>query len=129
MSGAGLRAGDPVKIDLSTLPVAVRWAALVAMAALLAFGSLTPSLAPPSAQHADLWLHGLAYGSLTAVAVALFRRLAFCALGVFAYSAILEGLQALVPGRHPSWLDVVANAVGVTAVMLAVLCWRRFHRR
>lgn len=44
--------------------------------------------------------------------------------GVFIYSFILESLQILVPERHFSWLDLVANAAGVMlGYIIARLTW------
>lgn len=117
-----------MKTDLSALPGAVRWTAVLVVAALLALGSLSPSLAPPSAHHGDLWLHGLAYGAFGAMAMALFRRIAVPAAAVFAYSLLLEGLQGLVPGRVPSWSDALANATGVLLAVTIVLIGRRMRR-
>ena len=117
-----------MRSNLSTLPAAVRWASVLVLAALLAVGSLTPSLAPPSVHHGDLWLHGLAYGSFGAMAMILFRRIAVPAVAVFAYSLLLEGLQGLIPGRVPSWSDALADATGVLLAVAVVLVGRRIRR-
>lgn len=116
-----------MKTNLTSLPAAVRWTAVLLIAVLLALGSLSPSPAPPSAHHGDLWLHGLAYGSFAAVAMALFRPIVVPAVAVLAYSLLLEGLQGLAPGRVPSWSDAVANATGVLLVVAVALIGRRLR--
>jgi len=37
-----------------------------------------------------------------------------------AYGAAMEGYQATVPGRYPSWFDVVTNAVGAAFAIAVV---------
>lgn len=45
-------------------------------------------------------------------------------VGVFLYSILLEALQGLVPQRHFSYLDLVANGVGVMlGYVIARLTW------
>jgi len=110
---------------LTSLSLILRLAMVAAVVAVLALASLEPRLAPPSAHNADLWLHGLAYGGLTVILVALFARPAVCALAALAISGTLEGLQALVPGRSATWEDAMANAAGVALTLVVLLCLRR----
>lgn len=49
------------------------------------------------------------------VAMLLANRVKRSALGVFAYSALLESLQSLVPGRHFELYDLLANGLGIAA--------------
>ncbi len=77
---------------------------------------------------ADLWSHGVGYGIhafLIGLAVrdgrSVARTVAIAAGAAIALGAMTEGLQALVPGRHPSLADGAADAVG--AVFGAALGW------
>ena len=90
----------------------------------LTLGSLGSRLGPPSANNADLWLHGVAYGGLTLILVALFGRPVICALVSLAISGTLEGLQALVSRRVSSWEDAMTNAAGVALAFIVLLCLR-----
>ena len=111
---------------LTSLPLFLRLAIVAAVVAGLALASLEPRLAPPSAHNADLWLHGLAYGGLTVILVALFARPVVCALAALVVSGTLEGLQALVPGRSATWQDAMANAAGIALAFLVLICLRRY---
>ena len=113
-------------LRLTFLPLIVRIAIAAAVLTVLALASLEPSLAPPSAHNADLWLHGAAYGGLTFILVALFARPVFCALTALAISGALEGLQDRVPGRSANWENAMANAAGVALAYIALLCLRRY---
>ena len=49
--------------------------------------------------------------------------------GFWVYAAVLEYLQHFSPGRHPSFLDFAASALGALCGGLAVaLLWRRPFR-
>lgn len=39
------------------------------------------------------------------------------------FSAVMELVQGVTPGRDPSLLDMVANSLGV---LLGLLCWRAY---
>lgn len=113
-------------LRLTSMPLFVRIALVVAVVTFLAFASLEPDLPPFSAHNADLWLHGAAYGGLTVILVALFDRSVVCALTALAISGALEGLQDRVPGRSANWEDAMANAAGVALAFIALLCLRRY---
>ncbi|NNU15546.1 VanZ family protein [Parvularcula sp. ZS-1/3] len=64
--------------------------------------------------------HFLAYAALAACAFIGFRSKAGIAITLsFAYGALFEGLQAMIPGRDASWLDMAANGTGVAAGLIA----------
>ena len=113
-------------LRLTSMPLIVRIAIVVAVVTVLAFASLEPDLAPASAYNADLWLHGAAYGGLTFILVALFYRPVVCALAALAISGALKGLQDRVPGRSANWEDAMANTTGVALAFIALLCLRRY---
>ncbi|QSG05539.1 VanZ family protein [Halapricum desulfuricans] len=81
----------------------------------------------------DLWLHALAYVVLeTAVLAAIVGDAesplsggAASVLVVTAYGLFVEGLQLLVPYRHASAADAVANGLGAT---VALACWLAYVR-
>jgi len=97
----------------------------VSVLALLVGGSLSVSLAPPSAHGFDLWLHGLTYGGLTVLFAALFGSPLLCALFLLVFSIAIEGLQTLTPGRFGTWVDIAANSAGIAAglVVVTLLMW------
>ncbi|MFC7135578.1 VanZ family protein [Halobaculum litoreum] len=124
--------------DRRRLAVFVAVAATVVVASLLpgpsaAGGEPTPDAAPPGT---DLVLHAAGYAAVAyAMARALPARdrrrdalvpLAGVVVAAVALGAGVELAQGLVPGRTPSVLDAVANAVGALA---GVLWWRRRRRR
>jgi VanZ family protein len=113
-------------LRLTSMPLFVRIAIVVAVVTVLAFASLEPDMAPFSANNADLWLHGAAYGGLTVILVALFARPVVCALTALAISGALEGLQDRIPSRSANWEDAMANAAGVALAFIALLCLRRY---
>ncbi len=101
---------------------------LVAYGACLAWLSLTP--VPAGVAVSDKLLHVGAYGlfmmlAAPVVLVSSLRTVWLLAAMIFLYSAGLEAGQALVPGRHPSGLDLLANGAGVTLAVAALLVWRR----
>lgn len=110
---------------LTSLPLILCLAIVAAVVAGFALGSLEPRLGPPSANNADLWFHGVAYGGLTVILVAFFARPVVCALATLVISGTLEGLQALVPRRVASWEDAMANAAGIALAFIVLLCLRR----
>jgi VanZ family protein len=98
---------------------------LTSYALLLAWLSLSPAAAPPSAY--DKPLHVLAYclflllgAPLARVQGAGFRPLAALAFAALGYGLALELGQGFVPGRVASLGDMIANAVGV-ALGLVIL--------
>ena len=100
-------------------------------AAILVIGtlSLLPQTAPPGGG-VDLVLHALAYAGLAVLACrAAGRGWPYAALAVFAYSAALEALQTLVPGRSGSLGDLAANAAGVICGLLLFSAGRALARK
>lgn len=69
------------------------------------------------AQH-DKIGHFLAYAALAACAWLAFRNRTAVAL-CFAYGALFELIQSMIPGRDASWLDMAANGTGVAAGVTA----------
>ncbi len=82
------------------------------------------SFCPQSVPLADLpdWFgHALAYGGLTALALANWpQRSAGIALCVFSLGAVIELGQSFTPDRTVSWDDLAANSVGIAVVIF----WR-----
>jgi VanZ family protein len=81
-----------------------------------------PAMAVPSGF--DKIEHAVGYFLLAAYAVMLFARgrpLAFAILGLLAFGALVEGLQALVPWRSAELMDWIANSVGVASGALLAL--------
>jgi len=78
----------------------------------------------------DLWLHALAYAVLEAAVLAAIvgsRELSLptsalsipvTAPVVTAYGLLIEGVQLLVPYRHASVADAIANAIGAGIVLV-----------
>jgi VanZ family protein len=84
---------------------------------------LPPHL-PSPVDHFDKIEHLLGYLGLTAYAVMLFatrRALAFAALGLLLFGAMIELLQGLLPWRSADAADLVANASGVALGLLVAL--------
>jgi hypothetical protein len=88
----------------------------------VAVGSLLPSLPDVSAGVSDKFMHFAAYATLAflfmgAVGRRHWRR---TALGLLALGAALELAQATLTGaRSGEWLDMAANAAGVSAGLVA----------
>lgn len=80
--------------------------------------SLLPAGAAPDVGVWDKLQHALTYAALAVVGCAGFaaagRRMAVV-LGLLAYGAALEGLQALAAGRFVSGADWLADGIGVAA--------------
>ncbi len=103
-------------------------AVLVAYGGCLAWLSLTP--VPAGVTVSDKLLHVGAYGLFMMLAapvalVSALRTLGLLAGAIVLYSASLEVAQAFVPGRYPSGLDLLANAVGVALAVIVLLALRR----
>lgn len=99
---------------------------LLVYMALIAYFSLQPGSVMPDSIN-DKVLHFLAYGGMTALAAwscKSWRQFVFAVLGIIIFSACLEALQSLIPGRFMSGWDLVANSCGalvmsVVAVLLS----------
>lgn len=70
--------------------------------------------------YSDKFLHVLCWGVLFVslrIALGLKPHFWFSALSLWGYSVLVEGLQNLSPERHFSWLDMLANGLGVLVGM------------
>jgi VanZ family protein len=101
---------------------------LIAYGFFVAFFSLTPV----DAGVINVWdklLHFACYGLFALIAWWTATRAKtfylLCAV-VIAYSALMEVGQSFVPGRMMSGLDIVANALGVAAVAVLYVLYRRW---
>jgi len=95
--------------------------------------SLTGTPGAVFESYSDKFLHVLCWGVLFVslrIALGLKPYFGFSALGLWAYSVLVESLQNLSPERHFSWLDILANGLGVLVGMgLCSLClhiWARY---
>lgn len=113
--------------------------ALLGVAAALAPGSfLFGILIPPEFlrlvgyENLLLWAHLGAYGGLVVLGVWAGGRLLPVALGVFLFSVVIEGAQALTPWREGALDDVLLNLgavlLGVGMVLLARWIWSLLRR-
>jgi VanZ family protein len=99
----------------------------IAYGLVVAFYSLTPV----DAGFVNIWdklLHFGCYGAFAAIAwFTATRAKSFYVLCgvVVGYSALMEVGQSFVPGRMMSGLDIVANALGVAAVAVLYVLYRR----
>jgi VanZ family protein len=102
--------------------------AFIIYGAVVAFFSLTPV----EEGFINVWdklLHFACYGLFALIAwwsaarAQIFYLL--CAV-VIAYSALMEVGQSFVPGRMMSGLDIAANALGVAAVAVLYVLYRRW---
>lgn len=100
----------------------------IAYGGVIAYLSLrAPGDGPPMSH--DKLAHMLAYLVFAVLALrvkALQGHVALVCLGIVFYSAALEFGQSLVPGRHMSGLDLLANTLGVVlgACFCRLLWWR-----
>lgn len=86
------------------------------------------SLLPPKSiekigEH-DKINHFIAYAVLSlnvGLVVKKFKTFAFYIPLLIAYGLLLEYLQGFVPGRQPSWLDAIANSMGVCIGFVLIL--------
>jgi VanZ family protein len=90
------------------------------------------SLTPVDEVFVSIWdklLHFGCYGMFALIAWWSATRdktfYVLCAV-VIAYSALMEVGQSFVPGRMMSGLDIVANALGVAAVAVLYVLYRRW---
>lgn len=98
---------------------------------LMAWASLTPSLAPPSEHHFDKDVHVLVYFALSVAPLLVLKRprSAFVLATVLVTVGLLvEVGQSHVPGRVGSAGDALANAAGVLGGWAFAASLRRRHR-
>lgn len=78
----------------------------------------------------DKAAHFVAFGLILWSLGVLFRNLprTWAALLAIAIGAAVEVIQRFT-GRDPSWGDLLADALGVAAALLAWAVWRRFEPR
>jgi len=102
------------------------WAGLLTIAVL----SLAPLAVPGAAHASDKLVHALTYGLLTGVCARGYRALPLARVGggVFLYGLALEGLQSLTGYRTASAADALANAIGIS-IMLVPLGFARHPTR
>ncbi len=119
--------------------MALRFLPAVAIMAAIFLLSHTPGSNLPAAAHGlDKLCHAAAYGSLTA---AILFALHPCIRGTSAFLpaaaiilfSLIYGLtdefhQSFIPGRFPSWQDVVADVTGALTVVLFWQGWRSRRR-
>ena len=95
------------------LPRAVRVTLAFGIFVSLTIGSLIPRLALSPDHGIDLAVHGAVYAIVTVLTVLLFVRPLMSATYIFALSCTIEIMQAFMPGRIGSWVDVAANGFGI----------------
>lgn len=99
----------------------IRWLAIIvaiALAATIAYLSLTPSSAAPRLQWSDKVQHFIAYAALTGpLAIAFGRkRFVWAVVVATAYGLLMEFAQGwMTADRVPSLLDTLANIAGAIA--------------
>jgi len=121
---------------------AVRWVVVLVWMGCLAYLSLGREFPPPIAGALRVTgttsLHFGGYAVLAALwgwAWGRRARRLLAVAGAFAYGAVLETLQLLVPGRTAAWGDLGVNLAGAVAGMLIlafalrVARWARPSRR
>lgn len=93
------------------------------------FISLQPRVEMPvDFWQADKVYHLLAYGWLGLLPFGAFFNLAqarTAALAMIPLGIVLELAQAFIPGRFASWIDLVANVLGVLLALAAARLIRR----
>ncbi|WP_435176173.1 VanZ family protein [Halorussus sp. AFM4] len=113
----------------------LRWATVVAVAGGILYASLLdspssglPALGPLGLFGTDKWLHALAYAALAASLASVLAPggrpavvAGVAALLAVGYGVGIEFVQAPLAARHFSVADMVADAVGAGA---AVVAWR-----
>jgi VanZ family protein len=90
----------------------------------LAVASLLPGAAPTPRYGIDIGVHTLVYAAVAAITMLLTGWPFASVIGVFLFSAVIEISQNLVPGRHGTLDDLLANGIGVVigfAIWLLVL--------
>ena len=96
----------------------------VIVAVVIAVLSLEPSGGRPSLNLNDKLHHFIAYAVFSFLAVLGRHQRGILAVVLFvsAYGVLMEGLQGILPfNRSASWLDIIANLIGVAGGTLAAL--------
>lgn len=76
----------------------------------------------------DKLVHGLAYASLTVMGLWGNLKDGFVLTVLLVHGALIEALQEWMPERTADWLDLLANCIGILAVLSAMFVLRRFIR-
>jgi VanZ family protein len=117
---------------LAGQPAAARfWRGLLAVLLLaVTWLALTPAPPPAAALLWDKFNHMAAFASLALAAQLGFRRRWLrVALGLLAYGALIELLQALTPTRVGDAADLLADAAGIALGQAAAALAVRWARR
>jgi VanZ family protein len=99
-------------------------------AILLTYASLRPA-GTGNIEPWDKALHFIAYAVFALLGRRVVQRLSnyhrLC-VAIIVYSGVMEYLQSFIPGRSMSGLDLVANALGVVAVVIAAQLFTDQHQ-
>jgi VanZ family protein len=126
------------RLRLPLLPRWLRAVAVVAVAATIAYFSLQDTVRRPSAgPFWDKQVHFLGYAGFTLVAAYAtahlrdrpYRRALLVVVSVVCYGVLMELLQAPIPGRQFSVLDMLANTAGTLLVSAWFVVERRVRYR
>ncbi len=96
-----------------TLWLSIGWLMLVVIA--IAMAVPTPNV-DVAIDYADKWVHVLAFATLAGWTAQIYRpspALAWRGLGLLAFAAATELMQAIIPWRSGDWGDFIADALGV----------------
>ena len=122
--------GDTRSLRVTRTRIVLAVAGALFVSAVVPTGDAVARHGPLGVLTLDLWLHAVGYGLLAGVSLWAteqrgWRPVWTRALLVTAYGVVLEGVQAFLPYRHYSGVDVLAN---VTGVVVAVCCYLAFER-
>ncbi len=113
MTNMTMTASSMRPLRYATLWRGVGWLMLLAIT--IAMAMPAPSL-DIELENADKWVHVLAFGVLGGWAAQLYPpspALALRGLGLLAFAAATELMQAIIPWRSADWGDLTADAIGV----------------
>lgn len=100
----------------------------VVMIALIFFGSISPSLAPPGRYHIDKLVHFMANFCVALYPLWLCKKRyykIYTVILLILCGIIVELIQQNIPGREASMGDVIANSLGVMSAYIVI---RRLHK-